>query len=266
MIEHRADKFYGAATALASLRATVGHFSNSSDLFKKYQTIEPVLSQMLQKQLDGLAVELDVLQCAHTLDAVKRLSESLISKSAMYYGVDDQIRDIHSRLSDELASIRFFAVRKSDQRFFAPALFGQEVRDRFPGLEDDIEESGKCLAFGRGTACVFHLMRVVEIGVQRFAEALQVSAVDSRGKERNWHNFLDQANKRVRAMQESQPPEARAAKLAAISSNLYAVKLAWRNEVMHPKASYTIEEAEEIFFATRSFMRELASMLTAPIP
>ena len=39
-------------------------------------------------------------------------------------------------------------------------------------------------------------------------------------------------------------------KYAAISSNLYHVKLAWRNEVMHPKQTYTEEEALEVFAAS----------------
>ena len=39
------------------------------------------------------------------------------------------------------------------------------------------------------------------------------------------------------------------------------MKLAWRNEVMHPKQTYTEEEALEVFAASKAFMRELASVV-----
>jgi hypothetical protein len=32
---------------------------------------------------------------------------------------------------------------------------------------------------------------------------------------------------------------------AEAASHLYNVKVAWRNEVMHPKQTYTFEEAED---------------------
>jgi hypothetical protein len=39
---------------------------------------------------------------------------------------------------------------------------GEQVEIKFMSAIQDIEEAGKCLAMGRGTATVFHLMRVVE--------------------------------------------------------------------------------------------------------
>ncbi len=50
-------------------------------------------------------------------------------------------------------------------------------------------------------------------------------------------------------------------KFAAISSHLYNVKLAWRNEVMHPKQTYTLEDAHKIFQSVDTFTRDLASVL-----
>lgn len=43
----------------------------------------------------------------------------------------------------------------------AKELFGQPVEHAFPSAIDDIEDAGKCLALGQGTACVMHLMRVL---------------------------------------------------------------------------------------------------------
>jgi hypothetical protein len=53
----------------------------------------------------------------------------------------------------------------------------------------------------------------------------------------------------------------RKAALAAASANLFNVKLAWRNPVMHPKESYSPEEAVEVYDMTKRFMSHLASVL-----
>ena len=41
-----------------------------------------------------------------------------------------------------------------------------EVNDKFPSAAFDIDEAGKCLAIGRSTAAVFHLMRALETAIR----------------------------------------------------------------------------------------------------
>lgn len=133
-------------------------------------------------------------------------------------------------------------------------LFGVEVESKAPQMSEDIAEAGKCVAFGRYTASVFHLMRVMEIGLQRLGELLGVQLVT----EKNWQNILDEVTKAVKALNQK---EARTKTLAEAASHLYAVKVAWRNEVMHPKQTYTQEQAEAIFENVRTFVRDLAGLL-----
>ena len=47
-------------------------------------------------------------------------------------------------------------------------------------MSEDIAEAGKCLGVGRPTASVFHLMRVMEIGVPRFGDVLGVKLADEK--------------------------------------------------------------------------------------
>ena len=49
--------------------------------------------------------------------------------------------------------------------------------------------------------------------------------------------------------------------LASMSSHLHAVKVAWRNRVMHVEKKHTMEEAREIYAATGGLMRYLAENL-----
>jgi hypothetical protein len=59
------------------------------------------------------------------------------------------------------------------QYFDQPHLFGEDVSDQFPSTILDIEEAGKCLAMSRNTSCVFHLMRVMEVGLRTLAATLK---------------------------------------------------------------------------------------------
>ena len=94
----------------------------------------------------------------------------------------------------------------------------------------------------------------MEIALQKFGEALGVTLVN----EKQWQNILDLVNKAIKA-KDHRLPETK--KMAEASAQLYAVKVAWRNEVMHPKQTYTKEEAENIFRNTKIFARELVDVL-----
>ncbi len=41
---------------------------------------------------------------------------------------------------------------------------------------------------------------------------------------------------------------------AQAASHLYNVKVAWRDEVMHPKQTYTFDEARDIFGNVKTFI------------
>ena len=103
-------------------------------------------------------------------------------------------------------------------------------------------------------ACVFHLMRVMETATQQLGAKLGVSLT----KEKNWQPILDEVNKAIRKLYQKDPSTKKYAAVAALLEN---VKLAWRNEVMHPKEIYTEEDAKRIFSAVRSFLDKLASLI-----
>jgi len=135
-----------------------------------------------------------------------------------------------------------------------PELLGKGVIAKFPFLQYDIVESGNCYAAGRSTAVVFHLMRIMETGVQKFGEKLHVPLVD----EKVWQVILDQTNKAIKSLNAKDPSTVEMSQAAA---NLYAVKLAWRNEVMHPKDTYTLEEADNLIRQVKIFMEQLAAIV-----
>jgi hypothetical protein len=58
-------------------------------------------------------------------------------------------------------------------------LFGKDVAEKFNSAVFDIRESGKCLALGRATACVFHLMHVLEFALQAIHACLELEVPDN---------------------------------------------------------------------------------------
>lgn len=167
----------------------------------------------------------------------------------------DAITHLESTIAAEMADKSFMFVPPERAAYYdQPELFGKEVNAKFPDIQFDVVEAGNCYAAGRGTAVVFHLMRIMETGVQAFGTKLKVKLAG----EKNWQNILDEVNKAIKALN---PKDRGTVEMSQASANLYAVKLAWRNEVMHPKDTYTLEEADNLIRQVRIFMGKLATIV-----
>ena len=168
----------------------------------------------------------------------------------------DAADEVFNRLWDELEQGGHFFYIPIDraESYDLKEPFGAKVSSKFPKLTEDIEEAHKCYACGRYTACVFHLMRIMEHGVQRLGRKLNISNAQNLV----WQVILDQVNKAISQMPSTNRKKK---KYAEIASHLYNVKLAWRNEVMHPKATYTEDEAKGLLSQICRFMQTLAEVV-----
>lgn len=206
-----------------------------------------VFETMLQELL--VDVELPV-----TRMAVERLCQELRGDDVQLKMREliSRVNEVQSRLFDEIDSHgKFFYIPAPRARMFAQKEpLGEAVSKKFPQVSEDSQEAAKCYACARYTACVFHLMRVMEYGVQRLGSKLGIVHPENLV----WQVILDQVNKKIGALQKS--PKTK--RLAEVASHLYAVKIAWRNEVMHPKATYTEEEAQALVAQVGLFMAALA--------
>jgi len=102
----------------------------------------------------------------------------------------------------------------------------------------------------------------MEIGVQYLGKKLRIP--DTHEKE--WQAILNSVNGALRRMSNPATPltsrqKAKRDSYAKAAAHLENVKNAWRNNVMHPKASYTSEEAEEVLQAVKTYMQHLATIL-----
>lgn len=179
-----------------------------------------------------------------------------VSQRVPYAELQRQLTALRESLEDELANrlVLFMPSNRAVHYYAGERLLGDDVLAKFPTLASDIGEAAQCLACGRFTATVFHLMRVMEAGVQAFGAKLGVKF----SKPKVWQVVLNEANAAIKKLPST---DAMRPKFSALSSSLWTVKTAWRNPVMHPKTTYTEDEAEKVVHATKAFMGELAVLL-----
>lgn len=175
-------------------------------------------------------------------------------QTVSFSDLDAMSTEIANVMQYEMGAVALYCLPRGADAFYTPKepLFGKEVEARIPKAADDISEAGKCFAVGRYTAAVFHLMRAMEVAVQTISASLKIENV-----EREWGKLLSDIGAKIQAMPKGDDRD----EWSQVHANLYHVKQAWRNDTMHPKATYTEEEAREVFDAMKAFMRHLASML-----
>jgi hypothetical protein len=181
--------------------------------------------------------------------------------SSTYGALKSLFEKLAERVKDELSQHAFYQIQPDKVKYYddAPALFGPEVAAAFPSAMDDIEEAGKCLAVGRSTACVFHLMR-------SFSPAIKAIATEFAFKpNENWGPFLNDFRNEIWKKypdDKTKVNEEQRVFYSDLEQQLRAIKDAWRNPTMHSIAAvYTEDKAEEIFGYVRGLMKKAAEKL-----
>jgi len=157
----------------------------------------------------------------------------------------------------ELEDRKFYGpLRRLEPYYEQAKLFGDEVFTNFPSANEDITEAGTCLALDRATACVMHLMRVVEAGLGVLAATLGIA------RQNDWGRYLREIDQELaKRMKASGARSADEQFYAEVATTIDNMRRAWRNPTMHPDKTYTVDRAEEILQSVRSFMRHLATKL-----
>ncbi len=147
--------------------------------------------------LERLQSECQKLHLKASLYSIRGALEHLKDEEATLDLFKKHCEQIAGRLADELRETVCVAIDPMHAKFLSDNQlpFGSEVADRFPRAQVDIEEAGICLAFHRGTACVFHLMRVLEVALQVLGADLNIPKPD-----RNWQNLLNEIDKAVKGL------------------------------------------------------------------
>lgn len=193
------------------------------------------------------------------------------------------IAELRVRISEDLQDRVFFAITDPIriQKFFKRSteegtngyliwkeldeIFDPKVVERFPQTYDDLSQACECIVHSLPTACVFHLMRVVEIGVLKVARL-----ADIQDPKPSWGSILNRLDKLAhRTEYKDLPPcvQPHIELVKKLLPKLHAIQHAWRNKVSHvedkliPTDSISGDDALEIMTAVQAFMRMLAAEL-----
>lgn len=199
-----------------------------------------------------------------TIDEIRKELKDDPQKSNQW--LIDSIRNIRKLLQKEMRHKVFLYITPEKAKFLPtkgnPYPLTKEVFDAFPSAVYDINEAAWSLATSRSTAAVFHLMRILEIGLGVLGNLFGVSLAHT-----NWAPALGEIERKIREMHKDAAwkglPDCKDQQefYAQAASHFGILKDAWRNYTVHIRGKYTEEEAELIFANIKGFMQKLATRL-----
>jgi hypothetical protein len=180
--------------------------------------------------------------------------------------VRDAIDDVERRLFDECQLISFIVFSRQQRKLFGPPsqLINWDIESSFPGAGWELEEACKCLALQRSTASVFHSMLFLEIGIKRLCKLLDIDEPQKAG-DRNWGSFLKKIKAKIEERHPNRLPGSEGSELEELYMHLDAVRVAWRNTVMHVEIKYTDSDANHIANCVIFFMQALAAKIDTSV-
>lgn len=214
------------------------------------------------KALGELASEAEEYSLFSVADQFRRIALALRVGTTRIH-VAGLFQELMNRLEDDCNRHVMMMIEPDHIKYVENAQFfdpvdssANKVSVQFPSAAEDIAEAGKCLACGRATACVMHLARVMEVGLAATAKAVGVS------HQNDWGEYLDGIDKELQVRFKTSGARTPDEQFySEVHVTFDGIRRAWRNPTMHVDKTYTVEHAEEILIAVRSFMRHLATKL-----
>jgi hypothetical protein len=216
--------------------------------------------------LNGLAILCDNFDADPSLlEQIKTLEGELIEGKA-----DRRESVLRARLDGIGKSIennlnaRKFMFMPADHASYwnNPEIFGKYFILSFPEAASfEMLEVGKCFAAARGTACVFHCMRVAEYGLRKLARQLRVTIGD-HGKKcpleyGDWNKVITAVRNKISKIRQQPAGPKREKVLQYYSSaadQCEYLKDIWRNELMHTRRFYSKSETLGVINRVRDFI------------
>jgi hypothetical protein len=262
MLELKAAAFYEAARLL---QHTLTFVSAKGATLKKNEKLAEKTHAIFRDGSKNLRPALIALGAKITLMALDDFDSDLAG-SPTWESVNRRTQDVNRTLRRELTQAKLVVLSDQERLWFDPPapLFGDRFEARFQTKGAfELDEAAKCLALGRPTAAVFHLMRLLEVGIQALAACLGIPD-PIKPAERNWSIMLDKVmDDGIKAKWPTAAARMRpnCKVFEELHASLDAVKNPLRNATMHVENKYTDAEADHIFALVKGFMMKLADRM-----
>lgn len=216
------------------------------------------------ERLKGIRRDCTIVGLQMSALLAREIEDHFVNLSAPTYGqAKERLRELSDSIRREM-SLRYYLVLDSDKTefFTSKEPFGAQIALRFASASFDIEEAAKCFALTRGTACVMHLMRALEVALDAIGRGVGIPNVVVEAKQ-SWTTALRSIFNQIGVMDKAGDaawlPKSQFFKDA--QTHLLAVKVAWRDSSMHLDKKYTTEEAERIYNTVKTLVEHLAAHL-----
>jgi hypothetical protein len=206
--------------------------------------------------IDKLIEQLTLLELNMTIISAKRFRNCVMSCRKIS-NCAGELTELYGRLNDEIESVHLLSLSPHESELFESKQprFGEIVSNAFPSVKYEIDESAKCLALERSTACVFHSIRCLEAVIRAISRCVRLPD-PTKGSQRSWFRMLETE------MDKRWPASGRLTGDGKIFEEIYAALAAmqnpYRNDTMHLDKIYTLEDARDIFGMVGGLMRKAA--------
>ncbi|MDA0739529.1 MAG: hypothetical protein O2999_12800 [Nitrospirae bacterium] len=190
--------------------------------------------------------------------------EKTIDDAPTYNELALQYKEFYKCLYDEISENLFLFLPTEKQQFYLDPLeqFGVNV-SRFESAREDVEEAGKSYATSRNTACVFHLMRVLEVGLNVLAKHFHLS-----DEQTDWETIIKKIQDKIHEL--DQLPKDLTPEIwqsdhriySEMAMHLWFLQDVYRNHAMHSREHYDETSALAIYNHASSFMKHVATRLS----
>jgi hypothetical protein len=176
-----------------------------------------------------------------------------------------ELHTLYQAIEDGIRTEYFFHYRRVRALLFPriPADW-EAALSQFPSTTKEIEEGIDCYGLEHYAACVFHMMRIAEIGMRALAHERQVSFSNRPLEWAEWENVIDQIDKKARdatnGMQRGPARDAARAFYTAAVAQLRSFKET-RNRIMHMRGEFDELDAQRAINQVRDFMNGLSAKI-----
>lgn len=247
-----------------ALLETVGHSTRNADAPVPQELIARTYKVMLSYTVDQV--------CAIELMAARDRCDKLhvCLRDGLTWGeLRTQAKVLREAIESELQYRRFAYVPTGNALLHDKfALNWDAIWSRFPASKEDSLRAADCYALEQDTACVFHLMRVSEIGLRAIAKKMRVTLKD-KGKPMpvefaTWDKVINGIRTKITQAHAMSKSVRRAKQLQFYSDaadRCTYIRDIWRNEAAHTRKNYNHGEALGVLTRVREFMELLAKSL-----
>ena len=253
MLEFSALRFYKIGQNLELIMLEADHYDSQAKLGKTEVFVKALT------EINEQCAPIGLTQSAHLAKYISNKIEPGWSVEALKISLDSLDSIIRNEIRVEL----FLWISPEKAPFYsktAEEFLDKRTLRRFAtsNIEKEAEEAMKSYALNRNTACVHHLMRLLEAGKEALGSALGVPP-----KHTDRGAVFQEYDKQFNSKPQDRPQnwQTHGQFLVEISGDLKAAEKTWRHHAAHGGKFYDETEAQYVLQVVPRFMKHLATRL-----